>query len=88
MDGVDNEEMEEGEKDLKVFAFDVAKCSEEEKSRLFSRRFGYCNPDLLVKMNEDKDFGVLPKFVKLKRIISSWTQPNSTRRHTTEQTQL
>jgi hypothetical protein len=65
MDGVDNEEMEGGDKDLKVLAFNVAKCSEEERSSLFSRRFGYCNPDLLVKMNEDKDFGVLPKFVKL-----------------------
>ena len=53
------------EEDLKVMAFNVAKCTDEERSRLFSRRFGYCNPDLLVKMSEDKDFGVLPKFVSL-----------------------
>jgi hypothetical protein len=57
-DSVDND-------DLKVLAFNLAKCPDEERSRLFSRRFGYCNPDLLVKMNSDKDFGNLPRFVKL-----------------------
>jgi hypothetical protein len=29
------------EEDLKVMAFNVAKCTDEERSRLFSRRFGY-----------------------------------------------
>jgi hypothetical protein len=65
MEASRNEKNEHEEKDLKVMAFNVANCTDEERSRLFSRRFGYCNPDLLVKMNEDKDFGVLPKFVSL-----------------------
>jgi hypothetical protein len=51
--------------DTSILAFNVAKCSEEERSRLFSRRFGYCNPELLLKMNRDGDFGSLPKFAKL-----------------------
>ena len=64
-DEIGIEDVEERDEDLKVLVLNVAKCSEEERSRLFSRRFGYCNPDLLVRMNSDKDFGVLPKFVKL-----------------------
>jgi hypothetical protein len=65
MEAIGNEKEEHEEKDLKIVAFNGAKCTDEERSRLFSRRFGYCNPDLLVKMNEDKDFGILPKFVSL-----------------------
>jgi hypothetical protein len=55
-------EIDEG---TSILAFNVAKCSEEERSRLYSRRFGYCNPELLLKMNKDADFGSLPKFGKL-----------------------
>jgi hypothetical protein len=47
-----------------VMAFNLAKISDEERSRLFCRRFGYCNPLLLQKMSEDENFGKLPKLVK------------------------
>ncbi len=48
-----------------VMAFNLAKISDEERSRVFCRRFGYCSPLLLKKMSEDKDFGELPKLVEL-----------------------
>jgi hypothetical protein len=48
-----------------VMAFNLAKISDEERSRIFCRRFGYCNPSLLKKMSEDKNFGELPKLVEL-----------------------
>ncbi len=46
-------------------AFNVAKCSPEERSRLFVRRLGYCDSNLLVRMNKDSDFGELPSFCSL-----------------------
>ena len=48
-----------------VMVFNLAKISDEERSRVFCRRFGYCSPLLLKKMNEDKNFGELPKLVEL-----------------------
>ena len=48
-----------------VMAFNLAKISDEERSRVFCRRFGYCNPLLLKKMSEDKNFGDLPKLVEV-----------------------
>jgi hypothetical protein len=43
-----------------IMAFKLAKVSDEERSRLFCRRMGYCNPKLLKRMSDDKDFGELP----------------------------
>ena len=51
--------------DVSVMAFNVAKLSEEERSRLFVRRFGYCNSHLLARMTRDPDFGKLPKMIAL-----------------------
>jgi hypothetical protein len=48
-----------------VMAFNLAKISDEERSRLFCRRFGYCNTQLLKRMSEDSDFGEVPKLVSL-----------------------
>jgi hypothetical protein len=48
-----------------VMAFNLAKISDEERSRLFCRRMGYCNTNVLKKMSEDKDFGELPKLISL-----------------------
>jgi hypothetical protein len=46
-------------------AFNLAEVSDEEKTRVYCRRFGYCNPLLLKKMNEDENFGKLPKLIDL-----------------------
>ena len=46
-------------------AFNLAKISDEERSRLFCRRFGYCNPLLLQKMSKDENFGELPKLIDI-----------------------
>jgi hypothetical protein len=56
-----------GEKGIpdSVMAFNLAKVSDEERSRVFCRRFGYCSPLLLKIMSEDKHFGELPKLVEL-----------------------
>ena len=69
-DGMMQRESQEPDKGMdkprsNIMAFNVAKCSEEERTRLFSRRFGYCNPELLLKMNRDEDYGELPKFGKV-----------------------
>ena len=48
-----------------VLAFNLAKVTDEERSRLFCRRMGYCNTQLLKKMSDDKDFGELPKLISL-----------------------
>jgi hypothetical protein len=48
-----------------VMVFNIAKCSAEERSRLFVRRLGYCDSNLLVRMNKDPDFGELPSFCSL-----------------------
>ena len=48
-----------------VMAFNLAAISDEERSRLFCRRMGYCNPMLLKKMSEDDNFGKLPKLVNV-----------------------
>ena len=45
--------------------FNEAKVSDEERSRLYVRRLGYCNSDLFKRMTSDSDFGVLPKLVPL-----------------------
>ena len=51
--------------DVSVMVFNVAKLNEEERSRLFVRRFGYCNSHLLARMARDPDFGKLPKMIAL-----------------------
>jgi hypothetical protein len=51
--------------DNKVLLFNVAKCSVEERSRLYVRRFGYCDSNLLTKMCKDPDFGELPNLCVL-----------------------
>ena len=48
-----------------VMAFNLAAISDEERSRLYCRRMGYCNPMLLKKMSEDENFGKLPKLVNV-----------------------
>jgi hypothetical protein len=45
--------------------FSIAKLDEEERSRLYVRRFGYCNSHLLTRMTRDPDFGKLPKLCAL-----------------------
>ena len=49
----------------KVLLFNVAKCSVEERSRLYVRRFGYCDSNLLTRMCKDPDFGELPNLCVL-----------------------
>jgi hypothetical protein len=51
--------------DLSVMAFNIAKLSEEERSRLYVRRFGYCNSHLLTRMARDSDFEKMPKLCAL-----------------------
>jgi hypothetical protein len=48
-----------------VMAFNVAKLSEEDRSRLFCRRLGYCNSNLLPRLCGDEDNGELPKLISL-----------------------
>ena len=48
-----------------MLIFNVAKCSIEERSRLFARRLGYCDSNSLVRMCKDPDFGELPEFCQL-----------------------
>jgi hypothetical protein len=48
-----------------MLIFNVAKCSMEERSRLFARRLGYCDSNSLVRMCKDPDFGELPEFCQL-----------------------
>ncbi len=48
------------EKKVAMMIFDEAKCSNEERSRLYVRRLGYCNSMLFPRMNKDKDLGNLP----------------------------
>ncbi len=48
-----------------VMAFNLAEVSDEERTRVYCRRFGYCNPLLLKKMSEDENFGKLPKLIDL-----------------------
>ena len=48
-----------------VMAFNLAKVSDEERTRVYCRRFGYCNPLLLKRMSEDEKFGKLPKLIDL-----------------------
>jgi hypothetical protein len=52
-------------KQTNVLIFNIANCSVEERSRLFVRRFGYCDSNLLVRMHKDPDFGELPEFCAL-----------------------
>ena len=49
----------------KVLLFSVAKCNIEERSRLYVRRFGYCDSNSLVRMCKDPDFGELPELCSL-----------------------
>jgi hypothetical protein len=51
--------------DVSVMAFNIAKLTEEERSRLYVRRYGYCNSHLLTRMTRDPDFGKLPKLCAL-----------------------
>ena len=53
------------EEKVNVLAFNVAKCTVEERSRLFVRRLGYCDSLSLVRMRKDPDFGELPDFCLL-----------------------
>ena len=48
-----------------VMAFNLAEVSDAERTRVYCRRFGYCNPLLLKKMSEDENFGKLPKLIDL-----------------------
>jgi hypothetical protein len=48
-----------------IMAFNIAKCTIEERSRLFVRRFGCCDSNLLVRMSSDPDFGDVPKLCAL-----------------------
>ena len=50
---------------VNVMLFNAAKCSIEERSRLFVRRLGYCDSNALVRMYKDPDFGELPEFCRL-----------------------
>jgi hypothetical protein len=50
---------------VNVLLFNAAKCSIEERSRLFVRRLGYCDSNALVRMSKDPDFGELPEFCHL-----------------------
>jgi hypothetical protein len=48
-----------------VLAFNIAKLTDVERSRLMCRRFGYCNSALLPRMCGDDNFGDLPKMISL-----------------------
>jgi hypothetical protein len=48
-----------------VLAFNIAKLTDIERSRLMCRRLGYCNSTLLPRMCGDDNFGDLPKMVSL-----------------------
>jgi hypothetical protein len=48
-----------------VMAFNLAKLSDEERSRLFCRRLGYCSSHLLPRLCGDEDNGELPKLISL-----------------------
>ena len=50
---------------VNVMLFNAAKCSVEERSRLYVRRLGYCDSNALVRMSKDPDFGELPEFCHL-----------------------
>jgi hypothetical protein len=45
--------------------FNEAKITDEERSRLYLRRFGYCDSNLFPRMMRDPDFGELPKLISL-----------------------
>jgi hypothetical protein len=49
----------------RVLAFNIAQLTDVERSRLFIRRFGYCNGNLLHRMSNDKDNGDLPKLISV-----------------------
>jgi hypothetical protein len=53
------------EKNLAMMIFNEAKCSDEERSRLYVRRLGYCSSLLFPRMIKDKDLGNLPKLIPL-----------------------
>jgi hypothetical protein len=48
-----------------VMAFNLAKLTDEERSRLVCRRLGYCNTALLPRMYADEDCGEMLKLVSL-----------------------
>jgi hypothetical protein len=48
-----------------VMAFNLAKLSDEERSRLVCRRLGYCNTELLPRMYADDDCGEMLKMISL-----------------------
>jgi hypothetical protein len=58
-------ELDHGKVPDSVMAFNLAQVSDEERTRVYCRRFGYCNPLLLKKMSEDENFGKLPKLIDL-----------------------
>ncbi len=58
-------ELDGGEIPDSVMTFNLADVSDEERSRVYCRRFGYCNPLLLKKMSKDENFGKLPKLIDL-----------------------
>jgi hypothetical protein len=45
--------------------FNEAKVSDEERSRLYVRRLGFCNSNLFSKMMKDPDIGSLPNLIPL-----------------------
>jgi hypothetical protein len=48
-----------------IMAFNLAKVSDEDRSRVYCRRLGYCNSSLLPRLCADEDNGTLPKLVSL-----------------------
>ncbi len=48
-----------------IMAFNLAKLSDAERSRLFCRRLGYCSSNLLPRLCGDEDNGELPKLISL-----------------------
>ena len=53
------------EKNVSMLIFNEAKCTDEERSRLYVRRLGFCSSNLFPKMMKDPDIGYLPKLIPL-----------------------
>jgi hypothetical protein len=50
---------------VSMLIFNEAKCNDEERSRLYVRRLGFCSSNLFPKMMKDPDIGYLPKLIPL-----------------------
>jgi hypothetical protein len=60
-----HENLTVGEFPDSIMAFNLAKISDEDRSRVFCRRLGYCNSSLLPRLCADDDNGTLPKLISL-----------------------